>query len=95
MEDRYATSLSTVFSRAHKLELEWRVELALLAALTSVGKAPPGAYEEAAAAVASGAVTLARTLEIERDTHHDIMAVVKAISACARGDRRCVDGGTG
>jgi len=25
-------------------------------------------------------VTLARTLEIEKDTHHDIMAMVKAIS---------------
>lgn len=28
----------------------------------------------------AGVVTLDRTLEIEKDTHHDIMAVVKAIS---------------
>jgi hypothetical protein len=29
---------------------------------------------------AAGAVTLERTLEIEKSTHHDIMAMVKAIS---------------
>lgn len=32
------------------------------------------------ALAAAGAVTLARTLEIEKSTHHDIMAMVKAIS---------------
>ena len=30
--------------------------------------------------LAAGAVTLARTLEIEKQTHHDIMAMVKAIA---------------
>jgi hypothetical protein len=38
--DRYVTPLSTVFSRQHKLELEWRVELALLKALGEAGLAP-------------------------------------------------------
>jgi adenylosuccinate lyase len=80
---RYATPLSAVFSRQHKLDLEHRVELALLKALGDAGVVPAGAHAEAAAAVASGAVTLARTLEIEKETHHDIMAVVKALAeAC-------------
>jgi len=77
---RYETPLNAVWGRAHKLELEHRVELALLGALEAEGLAPAGAHAEAAAAVASGAVTLARTLEIEKETHHDIMAVVKALT---------------
>ena len=77
---RYSTPLNNVFSRQHKLELEWRVELALLKALGECGIVPPAAHGEAALAVASGRVTLARTLEIEKETHHDIMAVVKALT---------------
>ena len=78
--ERYATPLHDVFSRQHKLELEWRVETALLVALAECGLIPAAAPAEVAAVLASGAVTLARTLEIEKETHHDIMAVVKAIS---------------
>lgn len=76
----YTTSLTEVFSRQHKLELEWRVELALLKALGEVGKIPVEAHDEIKKVVDSGAVTLARTLEIEKSTHHDIMAMVKAIA---------------
>lgn len=43
---RYSTSLSHVFSRQHKLELEWRVELALLKALGEVGRIPVEAHDE-------------------------------------------------
>lgn len=43
---RYSTSLSHVFSRQHKLELEWRVELALLKALGEEGKIPVEAHDE-------------------------------------------------
>ena len=78
--DRYVTPLNDIFSRAHKLALEHRVELALLKALGDEGLVPPAAHAEAAAAIASGPVTLERTLAIEKETHHDIMAVVKAIS---------------
>jgi adenylosuccinate lyase len=78
--DRYATPLHDVFSRQHKLDLEHRVELALLVALAESGLIPAEAPEEVRGVLASGAVTLARTLEIEKETHHDIMAVVKAIS---------------
>jgi len=77
---RYKTPLNDVFSRQHKLELEWRVELALLKALGEVGLIPSEAHTEVEEVIASGAVTLARTLDIEKETHHDIMAVVKAIT---------------
>lgn len=63
-----------------KLRYEWQVELALLKALEEVGKIPVGAHAAIKAVIDSGKVTLERTLEIEKDTHHDIMAMVKAIS---------------
>lgn len=44
--DRYSTELSGVFSRQHKLRLEWRVELALLKALGEAGKIPTEAHDE-------------------------------------------------
>jgi hypothetical protein len=78
--DRYNTPLNHIFSRAHKLALEHKVELALLKALGESGLIPVEAHAEAAAAVASGAITLERTLAIEKETHHDIMAVVKAMT---------------
>jgi adenylosuccinate lyase len=78
--ERYKTPLSDVFSRQHKLDLEHRVEVALLVALGEAGLAPAEAAAEAREAIAAGRVTLARTLEIEKDTQHDIMAVVKAIT---------------
>lgn len=77
--DRYNTPLTQLFSRQHKLELEWRVELALLKALGEIGRIPTQAHDEIKQLVDSGKVTLARTLEIERDTHHDIMAMVHAM----------------
>ena len=43
---RYETPLTDVFSRQHKLELEWSVELALLKALGEVGKIPVEAHDE-------------------------------------------------
>jgi adenylosuccinate lyase len=78
--DRYSTPLSEIFSRKYKLSLEWRVELALLAGLEEVGKIPRGTHAKAQAVIDSGKVTLERTLAIESETHHDIMAMVKAIS---------------
>lgn len=43
---RYQTPLNIVFSRQHKLELEWKVELALLKALGESKLVPVEAYDE-------------------------------------------------
>ena len=50
--DRYRTPLQGVFSRQHKLELEWRVELALLQALGEAGLAPSGAHKHVSDVIA-------------------------------------------
>ena len=97
--ERYSTPLTAVFSRAHKLALEHRVEVALLHALEAEGVAPAGAGDEAAAAAAAGVAggaLLARTLAIEKETHHDIMAMGKALAeamptAGARRAQRSAD----
>ena len=78
--ERYKTPLSDLFTRQHKLELEWRVELALLKALCTLGLIPSPAHAAIKANIDRGLVTLERTLAIEAETHHDIMAMVKAIA---------------
>lgn len=50
--ERYRTPLHGVFSRQHKLELEHRVELALLQALEESKLAPAGAHAHVAAVIA-------------------------------------------
>ena len=77
---RYKTSMSVLFTRQYKLELEHRVELALLQALGTVGLIPTQAYSAIKEAVDAGRVTLERTLAIEAETQHDIMAMVKALA---------------
>jgi adenylosuccinate lyase len=49
--DRYSTPLSVVFTRKHKLELEWNVELALLGALEEHKRIPPGSYDKVKAVI--------------------------------------------
>ena len=44
--ERYEAPLQGVFSRQHKLQLEWRVELALLKALGATGRIPVEAHDE-------------------------------------------------
>ena len=78
--ERYRTPLSDLFTRQHKLELEWRVELALLHALSTLNLIPIAAYTTLKANIDRGLVTLHRTLQLEEETHHDIMAMVKAMA---------------
>ena len=78
--DRYKTPLSELFTRQYKLQLEHRVELALLKALSQLQIIPAAAYPAIKQHIDAGRVTVERTLDIERETHHDIMAMVKAIS---------------
>jgi len=77
-EERYRTGMNSIFEDDAKLRKWMAVEVALAKAHASLGNIPkdaPGKIEAAAKKV-----TVARVLEIEAQTHHDLMAMVKALT---------------
>eukprot|EP00762_Andalucia_godoyi_P003446 ANDGO_04286.mRNA.1 Adenylosuccinate lyase len=79
---RYQTSVSEIFSDERRLKHQLQVELMLLKVLGRHGLVPSEAYERLQAAVSEGRVNVQRVLEIEKEIHHDIMAMVKALAEC-------------
>ncbi len=83
--DRYKSPLSLIFSEEHHLKLQLEVEAALARAWSQVGRIPKEAAEEISEVCHSGKVTVERVHELEKQTHHDVMAMVLAISEqCSR-----------
>ncbi len=79
IEFRYGTSeMKAIWSEDGKLRYLLEVEVALAKAEADHGYIPKKAADEIERAVSK--VILARVTEIEAEIHHDIMAVVKAIS---------------
>lgn len=78
LEDRYKTEMNAIFSDESKLRSWIRVEVALAAANERLGIAPKGSAAEIEAA--GKKVQLSRVLQIENEIHHDLMAMVKALS---------------
>lgn len=78
--ERYRTSLSEWFSKEKKFELQLLVEKALAEANWKAGKIPTEAYEKIKKVCNPEYVKLERAEEIEKEIHHDLMAVVLAIS---------------
>lgn len=78
LEGRYKTEMNAIFSEENRLRAWIRVEVALAAANESLGIAPKGSAAEIEAA--GKKVQLSRVLKIEGEIHHDLMAMVKALS---------------
>jgi adenylosuccinate lyase len=78
--ERYKTSLNEVFSTKRKFELQLLVEKVLAEANYLVGKIPKEAFEIINLKCNTTDVKLERAQEIEKDIHHDLMSVVKAIA---------------
>jgi adenylosuccinate lyase len=78
LEERYATEMNAVFEEEAKLRYWLRVEAALARAHARAGNIPADAAERIAEAAKK--VRLQRVKQIERETHHDLMAVVKALT---------------
>ncbi|KAJ3450503.1 adenylosuccinate lyase [Anaeramoeba flamelloides] len=78
--DRYSTEMNELFSTNQRVKYQLQVELALLHALGEVGIIPKEAYPELKRNVDEGKVKFERVLEIEKETHHDIMAMVKSLA---------------
>ncbi len=78
LDSRYVTEMSAIFDEENKLKKWMEVEVALAKAHAKLGHIP----KEAPAAIEAGMkkVKLSRAKEIEDEIHHDLMAMVRALS---------------
>jgi len=77
-EERYKTEMNAIFEDGNKLRRWMDVEIALAKVHAKMGNIP----KDAAAKMAEGAkkVKAERVREIEEEIHHDLMAMVRALS---------------
>lgn len=76
----YSDEMRNIFSEEHKLQTWLDVEAALAKAHAQVGNIPVKAAKEIAEKATVKLVKLERVREIDRQIHHDLMAMVKAFS---------------
>ncbi|HUT27679.1 MAG TPA: adenylosuccinate lyase [Methanomassiliicoccales archaeon] len=72
--------MKTIFSEDQRIDLQLKVEAALARAHAKVGNVPRSAAREITSRASISIVTRERVYEIENETKHDVMAVVKALS---------------
>lgn len=77
-EERYATEMNRIFDEKNKLRKWILVEVALAKAHAELGTIPKDASEQIEKA--SSKVKLERVKAIEAEIHHDLMAMVRALS---------------
>ncbi|MCX8198009.1 MAG: adenylosuccinate lyase [Candidatus Micrarchaeota archaeon] len=82
LESRYKTEMNALFDEQAKLKSWLEVEVALAYAHAKLGNIPIEAAKEIEQA--AGKVELARVEEIEAEIHHDLMAMVRALSEKCR-----------
>ncbi|MEM3400102.1 MAG: adenylosuccinate lyase [Candidatus Micrarchaeia archaeon] len=80
LEYRYKTEMSQIFDEEARLKKWLLVEAALARAHAEVGNIPKNVAEEIVRVAESGKVKPERVKEIEEQIHHDLMAMVKALS---------------
>jgi len=77
-----------VFDEESKLQKWLDVEAAVAEAQASLGDIPKEAADDILSNANTKTVTLARTKEIEKETHHDLMSMVMALSESCKGEGR-------
>ena len=88
IEFRYSTEeMRAIFDENNILAKRLLVEAAIAKANAKVGKIPKNAAEKIAGKANTKDVSLKRVKEIEKETQHDLMAIVKALS------EKCGDAG--
>jgi len=81
IESRYGRAeVKEIFEDEVKLQRMLDVEAALVRAYAEIGNIPKKDAVEVSKKALTKYVKLSRVLEIEAETHHDVMAVVKALS---------------
>ena len=78
IESRYKTEMNALFEEDAKLRSWLEVEVALAYAHAKLGNIPLEAAQEIESAAKK--VELERVNEIEEEIHHDLMAMVRALS---------------
>ena len=85
VETRYRTELADIFTEDKKLEYWLKVEAVLAKAHAKLGNIPHEAAEEIFKKANLNYVKLNRVKEIDNEIHHDLMAMVKALSEQCEG----------
>ena len=85
VETRYRTELADLFTEDKKLEYWLKVEAVLAKAHAKLGNIPLDAAEEIYKKANLNYVKLNRVKEIDNEIHHDLMAMVKALSEQCEG----------
>jgi len=85
VETRYRTELAEIFTEDKKLEYWLKVEAVLAKAHAKLGNIPQDAAEEIYSKANLNYVKLNRVKEIDNEIHHDLMAMVKALSEQCEG----------
>ncbi|MBS7249191.1 MAG: adenylosuccinate lyase [Candidatus Freyarchaeota archaeon] len=87
IEYRYFTpEMKQVFTEENKLQKWLDVEAALARAHAALGDIPKEAAEEISKKASLKYVKLERVKELEEEIHHDVMAMVQALSEVCEGD---------
>jgi len=86
IETRYRTDIASIFTEDKKLENWLKVEAVLAKIHARLGNIPKEAAEEITAKANLNYVKLKRVKEIDQEIHHDLMAMVRALSEQCKGD---------
>ncbi len=85
IETRYRTEIADIFTEEKKLDNWLKVEAVLAKAHAKLGNIPQDAADEISKKANLRYVNLNRVKEIDREIHHDLMAMVKALSEQCEG----------
>ena len=86
VETRYRTKIAEIFTEEKKLENWLKVEAVLAKAHAKWGNIPQESAEEICKKANLNYVKLNRVKEIDKEIHHDLMAMVKALSEQCEGN---------
>jgi len=86
VETRYRTEIAELFTEEKKLENWMKVEAVLAQVHAKLGNIPKEAAEEIGKKANIKDVKIERVKEIDREIHHDLMAMVKGLAEQCDGD---------
>ena len=87
LDHRYGRNeMKVIFSEEGRIQYQMRVEAALAKAHAAMGTISNSDAEEIARTASLDIVKLSRIKEIEKETNHDLMALIKAMTEQCRGN---------